>query len=78
MDEEIIFPNQSHPSEIVFNRFSELKMKENWTVGPGRVDAIRFKFLRPVKITGFKCFDNKNADPFGIKYNVFLNGDQVI
>ncbi len=53
-------------------------MKENWTVGPGRVDAIRFKFGHAVKLTGFKCFDNKNADPFGIKYNVFLNGGQVI
>lgn len=64
--------------EVVFNRFSDLKLKENWTVGPGRIDAIKFKFGKKVQVTGFNCFDNKNGDPFGIKYSVFLNGKQVI
>ena len=70
--------DQNKIQEVVFNRFTDLKLKENWTVGPGRIDAIKFKFGKKVQVTGFNCFDNKNSNPYGIKYSVFLNGKYII
>ncbi len=76
--EEGDFAAHHKRKEICFDRFSELKLKENWTVGPGRIDAIRFQFKRAVKLTGFKCFDNKNMEPYGVKYQVLVNMKKVL
>ena len=29
-------------------------------------------------MTGFKCFDNKSSDLYGLKYTVFINGKQIL